>query len=81
MPHLDVAGFLRAIASPRKWGFLLESDTDPKRLARLSELMEEGVFTPVVDSSYTLQNAADAFARQEQSGKRGKILLTMPTAN
>lgn len=79
MPHLDMAGFLRALASSRKWGFLLESDTDPKRLARLSALMEEGVFTPIVDRSHTLQDAADAFARQEESGKRGKIILEMLT--
>lgn len=81
MPHLDVAGFMRALVSRRKWGFLLESDTDQKRLGRLSELMEAGVFTPVVDSSYTLQDAAKAFARQEESGKRGKIMLTMPPSD
>jgi len=78
MPHLDVKGFLHALVSRRKWGFLLESDTDQKRLSRLSELMAAGVFTPVVDSSYELQDAAHAFARQEKSGKRGKIILTMP---
>lgn len=81
MPHLDVAGFLRALVSKRKWGFLLEGDTDQKRLSRLSELMESGAFTPVVDSSYELQDAARAFARQEERGKRGKIILTMPTAD
>ncbi len=77
MPHLDVAGFLRALVSRRKWGFLLESDTDQKRLARLSELMGAGVFTPVVDSSYGLEEATQAFARQEERGKRGKIILTL----
>lgn len=80
MPHLDVAGFLRALVSRRKWGFLLESDTDQKRLGRLSELMAEGVFTPVIDSAYELQEAEKAFARQEESGKRGKIILEMPAA-
>ncbi len=80
MPHLDVGGFLRSLVSRRKWGFLLESDTDQKRLGRLSELMAAGVFTPVIDSAYELQEAAKAFARQEQSGKRGKIILEMPAA-
>lgn len=80
MPHLDVPGFLRALVSRRKWGFLLESDTDQKRLGRLSTLMAEGVFLPVIDRVFAFEDAAQAFARQEESGKRGKILLTMPTA-
>jgi len=80
MPHLDVTGFLRALVSRRKWGFLLESDTDQKRLGRLSALMEEGVFVPAIDSVFAFDDAAQAFARQEESGKRGKIILTMAAA-
>ena len=77
MPHLDVPGFVRALVSRRKWGFLLESDTDQKRLGRLSVLMEEGVFVPAIDSVFAFEDAALAFARQEESGKRGKILLSL----
>lgn len=76
MPHLDVMGFLASLVSRRKWGFLLESDTDPKRLGRLSELMAAGVFTPVIDGSFPLAEAPAAFARQEERGKRGKILIS-----
>lgn len=77
MPHLDISGFLSALLSPRKWGFLLEGNTDQKRLSRLVALMSEGVFKPTVDSSYPLADAAQAFARQNERGRRGKIILTM----
>jgi NADPH:quinone reductase-like Zn-dependent oxidoreductase len=77
MPHQDISGFFSALLSPRKWGFLLESDTDEKRLARLVTLMSEGAFKPIVDSSYQLADAAQALSRQQQRGKRGKIILTM----
>ncbi len=80
MPHLDVGGFLRSLVSRRRWGFLLESDTDQKRLERLSELMAAGVFAPIVDSAYSLRDATKAFARQEERGKRGKIILDMQAA-
>lgn len=77
MPHLDIPGFFGALLSSRKWGFLLESNTDEKRLSRLVTLMSEGAFRPVVDSSYPLAEAAQAFARQRRRGRRGKIILTM----
>ncbi len=80
MPHLDVSGFLRSLGSRRKFGFLLESNTDQKRLGHLSELMAQGVFAPVVDSSYMLADAQKAFDRQRESGKRGKIILEMRAA-
>jgi len=75
MPHLDMSGFLRSLVSQRRWGFLLEFDTDQKRLARLAQLMEANVLRPVIDSVYSVDDAASAFARQEERGKRGKILI------
>ncbi len=80
MPHLDVTGFLRSLVSRRKWGFLLESNTDQNRLGRLSALMKEGVFVPAIDSVFAFEDATQAFARQEENGKRGKIILTMSAA-
>lgn len=75
MPHQDVGGFARAIFSRRKWGFLLESDTNERRMARLCTLMNEGAFRAAIDSVYPLKDAAEAFARQQRPGKRGKILI------
>ncbi|MCE8000720.1 MAG: NAD(P)-dependent alcohol dehydrogenase [Rhodobiaceae bacterium] len=77
MPHLDVPGAIASMFSFRKWGFLLESNTDEKRLGRLSTLMAEGVFAPAVDSTYAFADAAQAFERQRGRGRRGKIILRM----
>ena len=75
MPQLDIAGFLRSVFSKRKWGYLMESDTDHERMSRLQELMAAGVFRGVVDSIHPLAAAGDAFAHQLGRGKRGKILI------
>ncbi len=75
MPHLDLPGFLQSLVSRRRWGFPLETDTDQKRLTRLTQLMEADAFRPIIDSIYPLDDAVSAFARQEEHGKRGKILI------
>ncbi len=75
MPQLDITGLLRSLFSPRKWGYLMESDTDRERMSRLQELMAAGAFREVVDSIYQLDQASQAFAHQLEHGKRGKILL------
>ena len=75
MPQLDIPGFLHSLFSHGKWGYLMEADTDHKRMSRLQELMAAGAFMEVVDSIYPLAEASDAFAHQLGHGKRGKILI------
>ena len=75
MPHRDVTGWVRSLFSSRRWGFLLEHNTDAKRMERLRALVAEGAFSPTVDSIFPVKDAGEAFARQQTSGKRGKILL------
>jgi NADPH:quinone reductase-like Zn-dependent oxidoreductase len=75
MPQQDIAGFVRSLFSQRKWGYLMELDTDHNRMSRLYELMAAGAFREVVDSIYPLAEASDAFAHQLGRGKRGKILI------
>jgi len=75
MPHLDVAGFVMSLFSRRKWGYLMEYNTDVARMERLRVLISQGAFTSVIDSVYSLEMAADAFDRQLKSGKRGKIVI------
>lgn len=75
MPHLDVGGFARSLFSRRKWGYLMESDTDAKRMSRFRDLMEQGAFGAVIDSIYPLSAAVDAFERQQGKAKGGKILI------
>ena len=75
MPHHDLGGWTRSLISQRKWGFLLEYNTDAKRMERLRTLISQGAFPPTVDSIYDISDATDAFDRQQKPGKRGKILL------
>ena len=75
MPHLDLLGFARSRFSRRKCGFLMEADTDATRMERLRTLMAQSAFSSVVDSVHPYAMARDAFDRQQQSGKRGKILI------
>ena len=75
MPHLDLAGFVRSLFSRKNWGFLMESDTDERRMGRLQSLMAEGVFEPIIDNIYPISHATQAFERQQGSGKQGKILI------
>lgn len=75
MPQRDIAGWLVSIFSRRKWGYLMEYDTDEQRMGRLRELMTDGVFVEAIDSEYDLELAKEAFARQLERGKKGKILL------
>ncbi|MEM8563840.1 MAG: NAD(P)-dependent alcohol dehydrogenase [Pseudomonadota bacterium] len=75
MPQLDITGFLRSVFSRKKWGYLMESDTDQARMSRLQDLMKAGAFCEVIDSIYPLPKASDAFAHQLERGKRGKILI------
>ena len=75
LPNKDIAGFFLSLLSRRKWGFLLEYNTDENRMERLRKLIEEGAFIPAIDSIFTLEEAAQAFNRQHLPGKRGKILV------
>lgn len=75
MPQLDILGFISSLFSRRKWGYLMEADTDNRRMSHVLELMEAGAFKEVIDSVYPLAQADDAFQRQLKPGKRGKILI------
>jgi len=81
MPHLDTGGFIRSRFSRKKWGYLMESDTDVQRMERLRTLIVEGAFSPAIDSVHPLAQASDAFDRQQERGRRGKILLDLTTGS
>lgn len=75
MPQLDITGFIRSLFSKKKWGYLMEYNTDATRMERLRSLIAQQAFSPVIDSIYELSVAEDAFERQLKPGKKGKILL------
>lgn len=80
MPNHDVGGFFRSLVSRRKWGFLLEYNTDAQRMERLRQLISDGAFPATVDSIFPLSSALEAFERQLKPSKRGKILLDLRDA-
>jgi len=77
MPHLDIVGLLKSLFSMKKWGYLMEYDTDQVRMERFRILMEEGCFLSVIDSVFKLENVTEAFKHQLQPGKKGKILIDL----
>jgi NADPH:quinone reductase-like Zn-dependent oxidoreductase len=77
-------GFFRGIL----WGPLLSpfvgqrlrgfvSKENRKDLERLSELIEAGKVTPVIDRTYPLIEAPDAIRYMEQGHPRGKVVITV----
>lgn len=74
-PFKDLWGFLRAIASRRKSGFMLVLETDTRKLGRLLEVVQEGAIRPAIDSVFPVQEAEAAFGRFSGGGKQGRVLL------
>ena len=46
-------------------------------LVPITELIESGQVTPVVDTAYPLEKAADAMAHLESGRARGKIAISV----
>lgn len=57
-------------------GFLAVVRTDD--LTFLTDLIEAGKLTPVIDRTYPLERAAEAVAYQQQGHARGKVVVTVP---
>lgn len=74
-PLADLPGYVRALFSSRKAGYLMMLSTNPKKLARFVELVEAGAMRPLVDSKFALTDANAAFDRYAAPGKQGRILL------
>ncbi len=74
-PMADVGGFVRAMASSRRAGYLMMLTTTPTKLGRLVDLWAEGALRPVVDSLHAVSEADAAFDRFGTRGKQGRVLL------
>ena len=55
----------------------LTSKERSEDLVVLSELIEAGKVTPVIDKTYPLREASEAIRHLEQGHARGKIVITM----
>ena len=56
------------------------SNPSAKDLERLMVMVETGVLTPVIDSTYPLSEIQQAHARVDTERKRGNVVVTMMTA-
>jgi NADPH:quinone reductase-like Zn-dependent oxidoreductase len=61
----------------RQHGSMFMAQTGHKDLDTLRELIEAGQVTPVIDRTYTLSAAPEAFRYLEDEHARGKIVITM----
>jgi NADPH:quinone reductase-like Zn-dependent oxidoreductase len=61
-------------------GFIL-AELKPADFTYLSELMQSGRMTPVIDHVYPMQDAGEAMRHLEQGHARGKVIVTMEDAS
>ena len=66
---------LARFMTPRESMFFATIRT--RDLAFLTDLVEKGTLTPVIDRSYPLANAADAIRHLETGHARGKVIVTI----
>ncbi|MCP4963852.1 MAG: NAD(P)-dependent alcohol dehydrogenase [bacterium] len=66
---------LVSIFSDRKMGMMMWKPFAPKDVRTLTELVETGKVTPVIDRSYPLVEVADALRYQAEGNTLGKIVI------
>ncbi len=57
------------------------AEPKPRDLAALTQLIEAGKLKPIIDRTYALAEASDAFAYLNEGHARGKVVLIMPDAS
>ena len=76
-PLKDLGGGLRAVFSAKKWAFLYIAHSGKNRMARLLQLAQHNLVSPVIDSVYPLDDIADAMDKYVNSSVRGRIVIKM----
>jgi len=71
-----VNAFLLSRFVSREMGMML-ADMNEKDLDTLSDLMQSGKVTPVIDRSYRLSDVPEAIRYLEQGHARGKVVITL----
>ena len=69
-------GPVASLAGSGKFRFLA-SETTTEDLANLTELLETGQVTPVIDRRYALRDVADALRYLETGRARGKVVIAL----
>ena len=76
-PLRDLGGGLRAVFSAKKWAFLYVAHSGKNRMARLLQLAQHELVSPVVDSVYDLDNIQEAFEKYMSASVQGRIVIRM----
>ncbi len=71
-----IAAGLSAIFVRQQGSPFVASTTD-KDLAALAELIETGKVTPIIDRTYPLRDAAEAFRYLDEGHARGKVVISL----
>lgn len=77
-PLRDLGGGLRAVFSAKKWAFLYVAHSGKNRMARLLQLAQHKLVTPVVDSVFELEDINVAFDKYMSQSVHGRIVIRMP---
>ncbi len=73
----QVAGFGRPSKASGKTVITGVSKIEPAHMQYLAEMAAAGAYRPVIDRSYTLEQAAEAHAYVDTGRKRGNVVLTV----
>ena len=78
LPTLQAAllGPLISVTGSQKVIFLL-ADSNREDLIRMTELHKAGTVVPIVDRTYPLSEAADAFRLIGEGRSKGKVVITL----
>jgi NADPH:quinone reductase-like Zn-dependent oxidoreductase len=68
---------LASLAGSRRTSFFIAKITRPD-LDLIRELIEAGKVTPVVERTYALSSAAEAFSYLGEGHVQGKLVVTVP---
>jgi NADPH:quinone reductase-like Zn-dependent oxidoreductase len=72
-----VLGPLISMAGSQKMGTMTWKPFKTEDVAFLTDLIETGKITPVIDRTYPLNEVPEALRYQEEGRARGKIVITM----
>jgi len=72
---IGAAARVVSVAEEADGAFYFVVESNRAQLVELARLADSGALTPAIDSVFPLEEAAAAFARVAERGKRGKVVL------
>lgn len=76
-PLKDLKGFVQSIFSSKKSRYLMVSHGDKAGLQEAAHMVESGLIKPIVDRTFPLHQAAEAYNYYQSGGKKGRVILKL----